>query len=68
MSPMSDGSEMQSDDKPTEAHLCGLCGNPKSLLREATEITHSPIYVCSTILGKAKMPCDGNLYKIATKS
>jgi hypothetical protein len=59
---------MESHEKPTDAHLCGICGQPKSLLKQATGQTMSPIYVCSKILGKAKMPCDGNLYQIASKS
>lgn len=59
---------MQSEEKTIDAHLCGICGQPKSLLKQATGQTMSPIYVCSTIMGKAKMPCDGNLYKIASKS
>jgi len=59
---------MESHEKSTDAHLCGICGQPKSLLKQPTEQTMSPIYVCSTIKGKAKMPCDGNLYKIASKS
>jgi hypothetical protein len=33
------------------------------LLKQATNLTMAPIYVCDTVKGKAKMPCDGNLYK-----
>lgn len=56
---------MQADEQVPE---CGRCGAPMKLLSESTERTQSPIYVCATMVGKAKMPCDGNLYKIATKS
>ena len=60
---------MQADEQaPVQPVICGICGQPKKLLKRSTEQTLSPIYVCDTMVGKAKMPCDGNLYKIATKS
>jgi hypothetical protein len=54
---------MQADEQEATPRTCSICGEPMKLLKQATNLTMAPIYVCDTVKGKAKMPCDGNLYK-----
>ena len=48
--------------------VCDICGSEKAQLPELTDQTHAPIFVCITVTGKQKMPCDGWVHEIALKN
>lgn len=50
-----------------KAPICDICKQPKTELVERTEQSHEAIWVCSKQVGKAKMPCDGYVFKIASR-
>lgn len=50
------------------AEKCQWCGEEKVELPEKTARKGLPVFVCDKAVGKAKSPCDGPAYEIATKN
>lgn len=51
--------------KKASIPICVICEKPKVLLKERLSITGGEVYVCTTVVGKMKMPCDGWIGKTA---
>lgn len=47
---------------------CQWCNQEKMPLPERTEKKGLPVFVCASVVGKAKAPCDGPVYRNATKN
>lgn len=50
------------------AEKCQWCNQEKVPLPERTEKKGLPVFVCASVVGKAKVPCDGYAYEFATKN
>jgi hypothetical protein len=49
------------------AEKCQWCGKEKVALPVPTGRKSLPVFVCIEAAGKSKVPCDGNVFLLATK-
>lgn len=51
--------------KMTKAPICSICQKEQTLLSHPTDRQSLPVFVCAEKVGRSRMPCDGNAFKIS---